>query len=189
MQKTLITSLEGTDDVVDTLEWKVTSLIEKKLPTDIALSDYLIRAVKNLEGRKALSQYEKAECAENIKEIDAQLELIKVKSAQYLIDNGLINPESDSAKDRKIDSSTKGNSVSITKAKEASETITEVKEFRMLISEAELEELLIGLGKGEMQTVKKSKVTNASPAKLRVNAKKVHETEVIEQQEQAKAIA
>lgn len=188
MQKTLTTSLERTEDVVDTLEWKVSSLIEKKLPTDIALSDYLIRAVRNLEGKKALAKMEKEECAANIKEIDAQLELIKVKSAQYLIDNGLIDPESESAKDRKIESSTKGNSVSITKAKEATETETEEKEFVMLITQAELEELLIGLGKGEIRTVKKTKTTNALPAKLRVNAKKALEVEVIEQPEQ-KAIA
>lgn len=180
MEKTLITSLENTLDVVDTLEWKVSTLIEKKLPADIALSDYLIRAVKNLEGKKALAKYEKTECEATIKQIDEQLELIKVKAAQYLIDNGLVNPDSEKPKDRKIDSSSKGSSVSVMKGREASEEVIEEKEFNMLISKAELEELLIGLGKGELRTVRKTKEIKAIPAKLRVNAKKVLDVEVIE---------
>lgn len=160
-------SLETSGDVVDTLFWKLQNLKEAGLPVDTSLADYIAFSSDNLEAQLAQLKAVKQEVAQREKAIKIQLDRIKEDGATFLLDNGL------DRLDGVICSS-----VTVTKAKESVTTITESKEFVMNISQAELEELLIGLGKAEIKTVKTEKTSNNIPAKLKINKRKVITPEV-----------
>lgn len=157
------TTLESSDNVGDCLSWKLESIKENNLPVDTGLADYIAFGVDNLDSQLLQLKAVKAEIAQREKALKSQIESIKVDGAVFLLENGL----------DKLDGVI-CSSVTITKAKE--EKIEEIttKEVSFLITDAEIEELLIGLGKAEMVTVYKEKVTKAQPAKLRINKRKSH---------------
>jgi hypothetical protein len=169
MINTKHSSLETSTDVKDTLGWKIESLKSDNLPTDTGMADYIAFSMQNLEGQ--LNQFEsvKKEIADREKSIKAQIEAIKVDGAAFLLDNGI----------EKIDGAI-CSSVSVTKAKEEKTEIIEEKEVKLLVSEEEVEELLLGMGMAETVTVKKEKVTKAQPAKLKVNKRRVITPEIDE---------
>lgn len=160
-------SLETSVDVVDTLEWKLHSLEEAGLPIDTSLADYIAFSCDNLEGQLEQLKAVKKELADREKSIKAQLGRIKEDGATFLLENGL----------ERLDGVI-CSSVTVTKARESATTTTESREFVMNISQAELEELLIGLGKAEIKTVVSEKMSNAIPAKLKINKRKVITPEV-----------
>jgi len=169
--KTYHTSLEATDNVADTLEWKVQTIMAENdgVATAEQVAEYLALSIGNLDRVQKFLEQSKKETDAKIKSVKAQLNLIKVEAAQYFINNGLIDPNSEKPKDRKIACEQWCNSVSISKEK-LPETTTETREeFMMHISQDELEELLIGLGKGERVTVETEKTSNHIPAKIKVN--------------------
>ena len=162
-------SLETSHDVQDTLAWKIQSLEVDGLPIDTSLADYIAFSVDNLDAQLLQLKAVKAELAQREKAIKSQIESIKTDGATFLLENGL----------EKLDGVI-CSSVSVTSAKEEKITEVEEKEFVMNISQAELEELLIGLGKAEMKSVTKEKVTKAQPAKIRINKRKIALSEVID---------
>ncbi len=163
------TSLETTKDIGSCLLWKMENIRAEKLPIDTGLADYLAFGINNLDAQLAQLKALKVQATKIEKELKSQIEDIKVDGATFLLENGL------DRLDGLICSS-----VTVTKAKEAVSTETETKEFVMNISQAELEELLIGLGKAEIKTVKAEKTSNAIPAKLKINNRKVIVPEVEE---------
>lgn len=163
-------SLETTADVIDTLQWKLQSLEEQNLPIDTSLADYIAFAVDNLDAQKAQLKSVKIELADREKALTAQINRIKEDGATFLLESGL------DRLDGLICSS-----ITVTKAKESETTTETTKEFVMNISQAELEELLIGLGKAEMKTIVTEKTSNQLPAKLKINKRKIALTEVVEE--------
>jgi len=161
------TSLETSDNVGDTLSWKIEAIKADKLPIDTSLADYIAFANDNLEAQLAQLKAVKTEIGQREKALKSQIEHIKVDGATFLLENGL----------ERLDGVI-CSSVTVTEAKSEKITTTETKEFVMNITQAELEELLIGLGKAEMKTVTKEKVTEEQPAKIRINKRKLHTLEI-----------
>ncbi len=170
--KTYTTSLETTDNVAETMEWKISSLAEDGEVTDVQVADYLALSIGNLERLKAFMKQTVKETNTKAKKIEKHIDLIKTDGAKYLIDNGLIDPNSDKTKDRKIAGANYCSSISVSKEKPSVSTTTTKKEFVMNITQDELEELLIGLGKAEYKEVEIEKKSNMIPSKIRVNHEK-----------------
>lgn len=156
------TSLEVSDNIADTLSWKIEAVKADGLPIDTSLADYIALATDNIEAQLEQLKAVKGEIGQREEALKSQIEHIKVDGATFLLENGL------DRLDGVICSS-----VTVSEAKPSKTVTTETKEFVMNISQAELEELLIGLGKAEMKTVTKEKTTKAQPAKIRINKRKV----------------
>lgn len=165
-------SLETATDVGNCLTWKMEAIRADNLPVDTGLADYIAFSVGNLEGQLAQLKELKKQASERENELKRQIEHIKEDGATFLLGNGI------DRLDGLICSS-----VTVTKAKAEKTELIDKKELVINISQDELEELLIGLGKAEYKTVKEEKVTKAQPAKLKINHRKVHTTEVIEEKE------
>lgn len=163
------TSLETTTDVSSCLDWKMESIRADKLPVDTGLADYISFGVDNLEAQLSQLKALKAQATKREKEIKSQIEYIKIDGASFLLENGL----------ERLDGLI-CSSVTVSKEKQASVTTIEEREFVMNISQAELEELLIGLGKAEIKTVTKEKTTNSIPAKLKINKRKIAHAEIVD---------
>jgi len=156
------TSLETTKEVGECLSWKLENIKADNLPIDSGLADYIAFGVSNLDSQLLQLKAVKAEITHREKDLKMQIEDIKTSGATFLLENG-------------IDKLTGVicSSVTVTKAKEETVTTKEVKEIVLNISQAEVEELLIGLGKAELVTKTVEKTSNAIPAKLRINKRKV----------------
>lgn len=165
-------NLETTTDVKDTLEWKIQTIEEAKLPVDSGLADYIAFSLDNLENQLLQLKSIKTEVADREKAIKSQIEAIKVDGAVFLLKNGLEKLEGVIC-----------SSVSVTKGKESEIIPTTERQFVMNISQAELEELLIGLGKAEYREITIEKVTNEIPPKIRVNKRKILIGEIEDEQD------
>lgn len=163
------TSLQDTVDVIDTLKWKVQTIEEKGLPVESGLADYVDLAISNLTNELNYIKDVKAQVSEREKSIKAQIESIKVDGAVFMQSLGCDKLEGVIC-----------SSVSVTKEREASEEETSSEVFTLLITEEEMQELLLALGKAEMKTVAETKTVKALPAKLKVNKRKVVAAEVLE---------
>jgi len=160
-------SLETSEEIQDTRNWKIEAIKVAKLPIDTSLADYIAFATDNLEAQLSQLKVVKSEIGQREKALKSQIEHIKTDGATFLLENGL------GRLDGVICSS-----ITVTEAKPPKTVTTETEEFVMNITQAELEELLIGLGKGEMKTVVTEKTTNAQPAKIRINRRKIHTPEI-----------
>lgn len=164
--------VETSKNVQETLAWKMEALKADNLPVDTGLADYVSFAVDNLEGQARQLKAAKDEIARREKAIKDQIESIKVDGAAFLLGEGI----------DKLDGVI-CSSVSVTAAKDEKKEEIEFEEFQINIPEDELRDLLIALGKAEMVTKKKEKITKAQPAKLRINKRKVQPAEVVEPKE------
>lgn len=162
-------SLERSNNIKETLTWKMEQIKEAGAPVDTSLADYIAFSVDNLESQKTQLKLVKAEISEREKHLIAQIERIKEDGATFLLENGV------DRLDGLICSS-----ITVSEAKEKTSRLVETEEFILNISQEELEELLIGLGKAERKTVTVEKVSKASPAKLRINKRKIALSEVVD---------
>ncbi|WP_345985298.1 hypothetical protein WCX49_11895 [Sulfurimonas sp. HSL-1656] len=168
------TSLEKTDDVAETLTWKIATINEKGLPVESSLADYIALALRNVDGELAYLKDIKSQISDREKFMKAQAEKIKLGGAAFMLENGLEKLEGEIC-----------SSITVTAAKEATETEVTEEVFTLLVDEAEAQELLIALGKAEMRKVTKTKTTEATPAKIKVNQRRVAKAEVVESIEAA----
>ncbi len=155
-------NLEKTDNVVDTLNWKLQTIEEKNLPIAESLADYIAYGLRNLEAKiDHISEMEKILKAEK-KSIKEQIERVKIDGARFLLDNGIDRLDGVMC-----------SSITVSKPRCEKTEEVEKKEFKLLVSEAEAEELLVELGKAEIVTTTEVRTIKALPPKLRVNHKKV----------------
>ena len=162
MQLLKPTSLENTSDVKDTLQWKLKDIESNKLPAESALADYLALAIENLEKKLEYVLYSKSIFDNEAKDIKKQIDFIKVESACFLRDQGI---------EKLI--GVRCSSVSMTKERLASSNDVDEKVFYTSMSNIEIQEFLIDLGKAEMKTVTKTEKIDFIPAKMKINKKKV----------------
>lgn len=163
------TSLESSEDVADTLKWKVATLAEDGLSVENGLADYVALAIGNLENRLDYIKSSQAIIANEKKAIEKQIKTIKNEGANFFIENGIDKAEGVFC-----------SSVSVTPEKVATETETTKKVFTPLITQAEIEELLLGLGKAEMREETTTKTSNYIAPALRINKRKVQAAEIVE---------
>lgn len=161
MQMTKKTSLEVSKDIKDTLDWKIKTIEAKKLPTETAIADYIALGIQNLDNKLEYIKNTKAELDKDAKTIKNQIEHIKIEGAKFLKDAGI----------EKLDGLI-CSSITLTNEKKETEEYTKKLVFTPLISQAEIEELLIGLGKAEMREVVETKTTNYIPPKLKINPRR-----------------
>ncbi len=155
------TSLEKSNSVEDTLNWKLVELSKENKPTDTGIADYIAFAVQNLEQQVTYIGDMEKEIKEQKKAIKEQIDKIKIEGAKFFENNGIV----------RIDGIV-CSSITVLPAKQGSVEVEKVQEFVPLVSQAEIEELLIGLGKAEMQTVEKEKTIKPTPAKLKINTRR-----------------
>ncbi len=154
-------NLEASTNVADTLNWKLETLARENLPTDTGIADYIAFAIENLEKKADYIKQIEEQLKKEKNAIKEQIERIKVEGAKFFNDNGIVKIEGVIC-----------SSITVTPGREEEVKVEKVKEFVPLISQAEIEELLIGLGKAEIRTIEKEKVQKAIPPKLRINKRK-----------------
>lgn len=150
--------LESTDDVGNTLDWKINSLNEKELPVEAGIADYIALSFDNIDLQEKQIKILEEQIKDRKKEIAEQKELIKVEGAKFFQRNGFDKLNGVIC-----------SSVSLVTAKDEKRETYEVEEVVINITPEEVEELLIGLGKAERKTVTKEKVIKATPARIKVN--------------------
>ena len=165
-------SLQETVDVIDTLKWKVQTIEEKGLPVESSLADYVDLAISNLTNELNYITDIKKQITDREKAIKAQIETIKIDGAVFMQNLGCDKLEGVIC-----------SSITVTKAREASTEENTTKVFTPLISDEEIQELLLALGKAEMQSITETETVKALPAKLRVNKRKIANAEVIEEKQ------
>lgn len=155
------TSLEKSEDVKDTLNWKLTRIQEANMPMESGIADYIALAIQNLEHEIEYIKEIEGNYKEKREEISKQIEQIKIEGANFFNDVGIV----------KVDGVI-CSSITLTKQKDSITTETSKKVFKTSLSQAEIEELLLGLGKAEIVTVIEEKTSKAIPAKLKINKRK-----------------
>jgi len=165
------TSLEQSSSVKETLEWKISAIEEKGLPIESGLADYIAQAISNLENEELYLKDVASQIKDRRNEIKQQLDNIKTNGADFLKYIGV----------EKINGSAFCSSISITKGKDSEEKEEHVETYNLLITEDEARDLLIALGKAEIKKTIITKRTNSIPDKIRVNKKKIIDSEVVEE--------
>lgn len=165
------TSLEKSDSVKDTLDWKIKTLKDAGLPVESGLSDYIAQAIINLENEEKYLKDVSAQIKERREEIKSSIELIKVEGANFFKELGA----------DKLFGSAFCSSISTVKGKESTESEHTKEVFNLLVDKKEADELLVALGKAEFKKVTEVVKINSIPSRLRVNKKKVADAEVIEE--------
>ena len=158
------TSLEKSEDIVDTLKWKLETIENEGLPVESGMADYVALATENIDNELKYIKDVKAQISEREQYLKGQLESIKVKGAEFFESLGVEKLEGSIC-----------SSVSVTKAKESVDTETTTKTVSYNETQEEIDEFLISLGKAQYVEVTETKTSNAIPAKLRVNKRKVKE--------------
>lgn len=161
MKLTKPTSLESSDNIADTLTWKIKRIEDDGLPIESGLADYVALAIGSLESRIDYIKMAQAQIAAEKKAIESQIKKIKNDGAAFFQDNGIEKVEGVFC-----------SSVSVVSERLAKETTVTGKVFTPLIAPSEIEELLIGLGKAEMKTITTTKTSNHIPAALRITKRK-----------------
>jgi len=155
------TNLETSSDITSTLNFKLQAISKRDLPVAVTLADYIALGVKNLEKKyRYVDDVIKTYQAEK-EAIKGQIERVKIDGAKFLVENGI----------ERLDGVV-CSSITVTKEKPEIIEKTEKREFVPLVSEAEIEELLLSLGKAEIRSIIVEKTSKAIPAKLRINYKK-----------------
>ena len=152
------TTLEASDDIKNTLQWKVDTLQSKGMQTGSGIADYIANAVNNIENEIDYISSMEQEYKQRKKELKEQAEKIKTVGAEFFQEMGVVKIEGINC-----------SSITVTKGKDEKVETHNEKVFTPLISQAEIEELLIGLGKAEMQTQTIEKKSKHIPPKLRIN--------------------
>jgi len=147
------TSIEQTDDVVETLKWKMEIAQADGLPVENTLADYIALGIDNLHSQLAQLKQLKEQIKERETELKEQDRRIKEGAASFLIENGL---------DR-LDG-TIISSVTIAPAKAP----TTKKKFVRDCTAKEAEDLLEQAGLGHYEEVE----VEGSPETVRINKRK-----------------
>ena len=124
MSKT--TSLESSEDIQDTLEWKIESIKEKDLPVESTLTDYISLAVDNLQAQLLQLKAVKEEIKIRENDLKTQEKKIKEEGALFFKEHLGVD---------KLE----GNIVS-------SVTVTKAREEKVELIEKEGKDVLIELG-------------------------------------------
>jgi len=159
------TSLEQSDNVADTLKWKLDIIKHDGLPVESGLADYIALATDNLERELAYLNDVKKQITDREKQLKEQSEAIKIDGAKFLKSMDVDKIEGAIC-----------SSVSVTKAKDSVSTETSKEVLSYNESDEEIAEFLISLGKAQYVTVTETKTSNAIPAKLRINKRKTSAT-------------
>ena len=160
------TSLEKSDDVADTLKWKLDKIEHEGLPVESGLADYIVLASENIDNELDYLAGVKKQISEREKYLKSHSEAIKVEGASFVESMGVDKLEGAIC-----------SSVTVTKAKDSVTTETTKTILIYNESDEEIEEFLISLGKAQYSEVTETKTSNAIPAKLRINKRKVKNDE------------
>lgn len=159
------TSLAKTDNVKDTLSWKLESIREDGLPTDTGLADYIALSLDEIAANLAQLKSVKQEVALRENQLKSQSKRILEEGAVFIEEFGVDRLDGNIC-----------SSVTITKAKPARTKTKKV--FELYTDKADMENFLIesGLAGWEYEEEEVDEV----PAKLRVNRRKIIVPEVEE---------
>ena len=155
------TSLETSESVAETLNWKLEQIQEKNLPIESGLADYIAFGTQNIDlDIEQLSNY-KAQLDAEIKKKKAHKVKVLEEVASWLQEQGIDKLKGVSC-----------SSITITAAKEAKEETKSKIIFETELTQQQIEEMIVGAGKGEHKLIDEIKLTAATKAKIRVNSKR-----------------
>jgi len=153
------TTLSTTNDVAETLKFKLERLKEEEKDTQGGLADYIGLSIDELDAQLEYLKETKAMISKREKDLKEQKEAILEGSAQFLLEAGAERL-----------SGIFVSSVTVTKGKEA----TTKKKFKIIEDKKEVEKYLISAGLAVMEEVE----VPATKAKVRVNKRKIIVPEV-----------
>ncbi len=158
-------SLEKSNEVVNTLEWKAKALEDEGRSVEEGLTDYVGFTIDSLTRSIDAKKFYIDELKALIKKDEEQINLIKTDGVKFLDDLGVERLNGHIV-----------SSVTISKARPAQ--TKEKQAIKYLLPKAEIEQFLVDTGKAEMQTV--SVVMKEIPRKLRVTQRRVKNVEIEE---------
>lgn len=153
------TSLSTSDDVDNTLNYKLQSLLSDNLPVQEGIADYIALSLDEISMQRLQLKAVKAEATERDKVLAEQERYVKEESAKFLIGQGA---------DKLI--GTVVSSITVSKGKKESTK----KKFTLLVDKKESERYLIEAGLAVMEEVE----VPATKATIRVNKRKTGTTTV-----------
>lgn len=155
------TSLETSESVADTLNWKLEQIKEKNLPIESGLADYIAFGTQNIDADiEQLSNYKQ--------QLDAEIKKMKANKTKVLEDVATWLQGQGIDKLKGVSCS----SITITDAKEAKEEEVSKIIFETDLTQHQIEEMIVNVGKGEHKMINETKITPATNAKIKVNSKR-----------------
>lgn len=154
-------SLETSPNVVETLNWKINSLIEQDKNVSNGLADYFGLGLGNLEGQLDQLKQLEADIKERKKSLNEQIKTIKTDGAVFLESQGI---------DRLDGVLT--SSVTINRGKPEGTKLV----FKLLVDKKAMEAYLVDAGLAVYESVE----TPATKDTIKVNKRKVALAEVVE---------
>ena len=148
--------------MINTLEYKMASLQEQNLPIQEGLSDYIGLSLDEIEAQLLQLKQLKQDVAEREKTLKLQASDIKEQAAKFLEKYGIEKMAGNIV-----------SSVTITKGKPES---TKTK-FKLLVDKKAMEAFLVDSGLAVYETVE----VPATKDTLRVNKRKVHTPEIVDE--------
>lgn len=162
--------LETTRDVEATLNWKLEYIKENNLPIDTGMADYIAFSIDNLDMQlKQIAEAEK-QLNQRKQELKKQIETIKIDGAKFLDNMGVDRLDGVMC-----------SSISISKSVEEKVVEEETIKIEYLKTQSEIDALLISMGYAKEKTIIEEKITKARPAKLRINKRKILNSEVLDE--------
>ena len=155
------TSLETSPNVVETLNWKINSLVEQDKNVSNGLADYIGMGLDNLDAQLAQLDEVAKEINERKKALKAQITEIKEQGAYFLESQGI---------DRLDGVLT--SSVTINKGKDPGEKLV----FKLLVPKKESEQFLADSGLAVFESVE----TPGTKDTIKVNKRKIALSEVVD---------
>ena len=155
------TSLSTSDDVENTLEYKVQSLLAENLPVQEGIADYISLSLSELAMQRLQLKAVKAEIAERDKALAEQEKRIKEGAAEFLIAQGA---------DKIM--GTVVSSITVSKGKAETNKL----KFTLLVDKKAADAYLVDAGMAVFENIE----VPATKPTIRVNKRKVHVPEVEE---------
>lgn len=147
-------------DVKNILTWKLTQYQEQNIPVGV-ISDYIAKGLDEVDLKtQQLKNYKKL-IDQEIKDLEAHKESVKIKSAEWLSENGIDRLEG-----------VEISSITLTKPLEAKEEKKIEKTFICSMSEQEINDFLVTQDLAKYDKKEVTKITPAKPVMIKINKKR-----------------
>ena len=169
MKLTKHTSLEESEDVQDTLRWKLDSIQAGGLPIEEGLADYIGLAVGNIEARQAYIKNAIKELRNEVNRLAGQITSIKQGAATFLIEQGIERLNGVYV-----------SSITVTGEKTKETPAGDKTTYHVVATKEEVKDVLLAMGMAEMRTTPTDPETVVTPATIRVNKRRIAIPDVVE---------
>lgn len=147
-------------DVKNILTWKLAQYQEQNIPVGV-ISDYMAKGLDEVDLKvEQLKNYKKL-IDQEIKDLESHKEVVKVKAAEWLQENGIDRLEG-----------VEISSITLTKPSEAKEEKKIEKTLVCTMSKNEINDFLVTQDLAKYDKKEVTKITAAKPAMIKINKKR-----------------